>query len=44
MKIRPLEVDCSKGTDIQTDRNDEADSRSSQFCLRAQKLSLHKYA
>jgi hypothetical protein len=33
MKIRPWEAACFKGTDIQTDRNDEAGSRSSQYSI-----------
>jgi hypothetical protein len=33
IKIRPWEVACFKGTDIQTDRNDEVGSRCSQYSI-----------
>ena len=40
MKIRPLKADCSMRTDGETDRDDESNSRFSQFCGQASKPNL----
>ena len=40
MKIRPVKADCSMRTDEETDRDDESNSRFSQFCGQASKPNL----
>jgi len=41
MKIRPLEAELFH-TDRRTDRHDETNSRFSQFCESAEKVTLNK--